>query len=109
VKVGASFCTDLIIQNKAYKSPNVFKRSAPWPPKINMTKRPVSLRLGVHQSTTVSLLSDPEAHTSALIEQAKQARAQGIIGGADLRELLEWVDSAYSWAVEEQLTRELNQ
>jgi hypothetical protein len=56
-----------------------------------------------------ALLRDPEAHTSALIEQAKQARAQGIIGGEDLRELLEWVDSAYSWAVEEQLTRELNQ
>jgi hypothetical protein len=56
-----------------------------------------------------ALLRDPEAHTSALIEQAKQARAQGVIGDEDLRELLEWVDSAYSWAIEEQLTRELNQ
>ena len=56
-----------------------------------------------------ALLRDPEAHTSALIEQAKQARAQGIISDEDLRELLEWVDAAYSWAVEEQLTRELNQ
>jgi hypothetical protein len=56
-----------------------------------------------------ALLRDPEAHASALIEQAKQARAQGIIGDEDLRELLEWVDAAYSWAVEEQLTRELNQ
>jgi shikimate kinase len=55
-----------------------------------------------------TLLRDPEAHTSALIEQAKQARAEGIISDEDLRELLGWVDSAYSWAVEEQLTRELN-
>jgi hypothetical protein len=56
-----------------------------------------------------ALLRDPEAHTSALTEQAKQAHAQGVIGDEDLRELMEWADSAYSWAVEEQLTRELNQ
>jgi hypothetical protein len=56
-----------------------------------------------------ALLRDPEAHTSALTEQAKQARAQGVISDEDLRELLQWVDSAYAWAVEEQLTRELNQ
>lgn len=56
-----------------------------------------------------ALLRDPEAHTTALTEQAKQARAQGVISDEDLRELLEWVDSAYAWAVEEQLTRELNQ
>lgn len=55
------------------------------------------------------LLRDPEARRSALVEQAKQARAQGVIGDEDLRELLEWADAAYSWAVEEQLTRELNQ
>ena len=56
-----------------------------------------------------ALLRDPEAHTSALMEQAKQARAQSVIDDEDLRELLEWADAAYSWAVEEQLTRELNQ
>lgn len=56
-----------------------------------------------------ALLRDPEAHTSVLTEQARQAHAQGVITGEDLRELLEWVDSAYAWAVEEQLTRELNQ
>lgn len=56
-----------------------------------------------------ALLRDPEAHTTALTEQAKQACAQGVITDEDLRELLEWVDSAYAWAVEEQLTRELNQ
>ncbi|OCX17375.1 hypothetical protein [Pseudomonas graminis] len=56
-----------------------------------------------------ALLRDPEAHTTALTEQAKQACAQGVITDEDLRELLESVDSAYAWAVEEQLTRELNQ
>lgn len=56
-----------------------------------------------------ALLRNPEAHTTALTEQAKQACAQGVITDEDLRELLEWVDSAYAWAVEEQLTRELNQ
>lgn len=56
-----------------------------------------------------ALLRDPEAHTTALTEQAQQACTQGVITEEDLRELLEWVDSAYSWAVKEQLTRELNQ
>lgn len=56
-----------------------------------------------------ALLRDPEAHTTALTEQAQKAFAQGVITDEDLRELLEWVDSAYAWAVEEQLTRELNQ
>jgi hypothetical protein len=55
------------------------------------------------------LLRDPEAYTTALTEQARQAYGQGVITDEDLRELLEWVDSAYAWAVEEQLTRELNQ
>ena len=56
-----------------------------------------------------ALLRDPEAHTTVLTEQAQQACTQGVITEEDLRELLEWVDSAYSWAVKEQLTRELNQ
>jgi len=56
-----------------------------------------------------ALLRDPEAHTTALTEQAQQAFAQGVIDAEVLRELLELVDSAYAWAVEEQLTRELNQ
>ncbi|MGA3682849.1 hypothetical protein [Pseudomonas graminis] len=56
-----------------------------------------------------ALLRDPEAHTTELTDQAEQAFAQGVITDGDLRELLELVDSAYAWAVEEQLTRELNQ
>jgi phage tail tape-measure protein len=56
-----------------------------------------------------ALLRDPEAHTKVLTDQAQQACAQGVISDEDLRELLEWADSAYDWAVEEQLTRELNQ
>lgn len=56
-----------------------------------------------------ALLRDPEAHSTALTKQAQQAFAQGVIADEDLRERLEWVDSAYAWAVEEQLTRELNQ
>ncbi len=47
-----------------------------------------------------ALLRDPEAHTTALTEQAQQAFAQGVITDEDLRELLEWVDSAYAWAEE---------
>jgi hypothetical protein len=54
-------------------------------------------------------LRKPEAYTLALTELAQQACARGVITDEDLRELLEWVDSAYAWAVEEQLTRELNQ
>lgn len=56
-----------------------------------------------------ALLRDPEAHTTELTEKAQQAFAQGVITDEDLRELLEWLDSAYAWAVEELLTRELNQ
>jgi hypothetical protein len=56
-----------------------------------------------------ALLRSPEAYTAALAEQVREACAQGVITEDDLRELLEWVDSAYSWALEEQLTRELNQ
>ena len=56
-----------------------------------------------------ALLRDPEAYTTALTEQAQQACADGVITDEDLRELLEYVDSAYAWAVEQQLTRELNQ
>lgn len=56
-----------------------------------------------------ALLRDPEAYITALIEQAQQACAWGVITDEDLRELLEFVDSTYAWAVEAQLTRELNQ
>lgn len=56
-----------------------------------------------------ALLRDPESHTTALIAQAQQTCTLNVITDEDLRELLEWVDSAYAWAVEEQLTRELNQ
>lgn len=56
-----------------------------------------------------ALLRDPEAHTTELTEKAQQAFAQGVITDEDLHGLLEWRDSAYAWAVEEQLTRELNQ
>ncbi len=56
-----------------------------------------------------ALLLDPETYTAHLIEQAMSANRQGAINADELRELLELVDAAYSWAVEEQLTRELNQ
>lgn len=54
-------------------------------------------------------LHDSEAHTKGLTDQAQQALAQGVINDEDLRELLELADSAYARALEEQLTRELNE
>lgn len=56
-----------------------------------------------------ALLRDLEAHITELTETAQQSFAQGVITDEDLHELLKWRDSAYAWAVEEQLTRELNQ
>lgn len=53
-----------------------------------------------------ALLKAPEPFTRRLIEQAKQAEADGVIDADDLRELLEWAGSAYEWAVEELITRD---
>ncbi len=50
-----------------------------------------------------ALLKAPEAYTQQLIEQAAEAFAAGVISAEDQRELREWTDAAYSWAVEEQL------
>ncbi|RMP68441.1 hypothetical protein [Pseudomonas syringae group genomosp. 3] len=50
-----------------------------------------------------ALLKDPEAYTQQLIEQAADAFTAGVIKREDLRELREWADAAYSWAVEEKL------
>jgi hypothetical protein len=49
-----------------------------------------------------ALLKDPGAYTQQLNEQAARAFAAGVISGEDLRELSEWADAAYSWAVEQQ-------
>ncbi|MDY7563460.1 hypothetical protein [Pseudomonas sp. AB6] len=56
-----------------------------------------------------ALLRNPEAHTGPLTEQVKAAYRQGVIDADDQRGYLEWIDSAQAWAVEELLTRELNQ
>lgn len=50
-----------------------------------------------------ALLEAPEVYTQQLIEQAAEAFTAGVINWEDLRELKEWADGAYSWAVEEQL------
>lgn len=56
-----------------------------------------------------ALLRDPEAYVAQQVERVKEAAQQGVIGVEDVRELLEWADAAQAWAVEELLTRELNQ
>ena len=50
-----------------------------------------------------ALLKAPEAYTQQMIEQAAEAFTARVINWEDLRELKEWADGAYSWAVEEQL------
>lgn len=65
------------------------------------------LQEAIHDKET--LLRNPEAHTQTLTEQVKAAFRQGVIDADDQREYLEWIDSAQAWAVEELLTRELNQ
>jgi len=54
-------------------------------------------------------LADPEVYWTSLVEQAKEARREGVIDADDLREQLELADAAYSWAAEELITLELNQ
>ncbi len=56
-----------------------------------------------------ALLRDPEGYIAPLVEQIRQAAAEGVIDVDDLREQLEWSDSALGWAIEELVTRELNQ
>ena len=56
-----------------------------------------------------ALLRDPEGHAAPLVAGIKTAAAIGVISAEDLREALEWADAAQAWAVEELLTRELNQ
>lgn len=55
-----------------------------------------------------ALVQSPEGHQQALIELAETLRAQGVIGDAELAELLENADAAYQWGVEAQITEELN-
>lgn len=50
-----------------------------------------------------ALLANPEAYTHQLIEQAAQAFTSKVIRWSDFRELKEWADAAYSWAIEEVL------
>lgn len=50
-----------------------------------------------------ALLKEQATYTQQLIEQAAQAFAAGTISREDLRELKEWADASYSWAVEELL------
>lgn len=52
-----------------------------------------------------TLLADPARHVERLTRQARQYGAQGIIDAEDLRELLEWTDSAFAWAEEERVGR----
>jgi hypothetical protein len=47
------------------------------------------------------LLLDPEAHTRSLTELVQAAYQAGVINVVDQREYLEWVDSAYAWAIQE--------
>lgn len=56
-----------------------------------------------------ALLRGPEDYVAPLVEQIQRAAQQGVISAEDLREQLEWSDSAIDWAVEELITRELNQ
>jgi antibiotic biosynthesis monooxygenase (ABM) superfamily enzyme len=53
-----------------------------------------------------TLLADPPGHVERLTQQARQSEAQGVIDAEDLRELLEWVDSALAWAEEHLLSVE---
>lgn len=56
-----------------------------------------------------ALLKDPDGYAGELTGRARRAREQSIISDEDLSESLEWVDAAYEWALEELLSRELNQ
>lgn len=56
-----------------------------------------------------ALLRDPDEYTAPLIEQVTAAAGRGDISAEDLREALEWAEAAQAWALEELLTRELNQ
>lgn len=58
---------------------------------------------------TQALLREPDVYSAGLIEQAKTAYQQGWTSAEELREQLEWADAAQAWAVEELLTRELDQ
>lgn len=52
-----------------------------------------------------ALLSNPDAYTQWLTEQANAAQRKGLIDDDDLREMLELVDAACEWAKEERLIR----
>ncbi|MFJ3685506.1 hypothetical protein [Pseudomonas sp. NPDC090208] len=56
-----------------------------------------------------ALLASPEDRSGNMAAKAKEAFEQGDITDDDLREMLEQADAAYGWALEELLTRELNQ
>ena len=56
-----------------------------------------------------ALVKSPEAQQFALNELAEALRAQGVITADELPDLIEQADAAYQWAVEEQLSAELNQ
>lgn len=56
-----------------------------------------------------ALIKSPESHQFALDELANALHTQGVIDASEFAELVEQARAAYEWAVEEQLTAELNQ
>lgn len=63
--------------------------------------------LALHEES--ALLDDPEGYTAQLRAQAQALHDAGEVNAAELADMLESVGAAYESAVEEQLTRELNQ
>jgi poly(3-hydroxybutyrate) depolymerase len=55
-----------------------------------------------------ALVLEPDAYHRRLIDLAHEARRLEVIDAEDLRELLELADAAYAWAVEERITRGLD-
>lgn len=54
------------------------------------------------------LLDDPAGYCAALRSEAYSLHGAMDVDAADLADMLESVDGAYAWAVEELITRELN-